>query len=280
MVNQTQIDAFRQDGAVVLRGVLSEEWLDLLRRGLEEVDTHSGPMTSIATSATGEGRSVLDQMSSYRVAALADFVKRSPAAAIARQLLGESRIQYLYDQSFCKSPGRVLPSPWHQDLAYGNFVGSSMARTWMSIDAAPASISLHVVRGSHKPLVTYRAVPADTGGALEQPGEGFGYGVAEFDQSLPQIPDIDAHPERYESLGWDVEPGDMVVFDGAVIHGAGGADFYPNSRRAFAIMWGGADIRYCRSEGNATPDATLRAKRHVVDGDLISEYPDVFPIYG
>ena len=51
------------------------------------------------------------------------------------------------------------------------------------------------------------------------------------------MPDIDAAPDEFELLCWDVEPGDVIVFGGEVIHGA--SDNASNSERRAALS-----IRY------------------------------------
>ena len=63
------------------------------------------------------------------------------------------------------------------------------------------------------------------------------------------MPDSDASPDEFEILCWDVEPGDIIVFGGDVIHGA--SDNVSNSQRraALSIRYVGDDARWDPREG-------------------------------
>ena len=72
--------------------------------------------------------------------------------------------------------------------------------------------SLQFVRGSHAAGKVYRPIPfGNDGGSSEFLGQ---------NKSLDLMPDIDAAPDDFELLCWDVVPGDVIVFGGEVIHGA------------------------------------------------------------
>ena len=66
---------------------------------------------------------------------------------------------------------------------------------------------------------------------------------------LPELPDIDAAPEQYEILGWEMSQGDCLVFQALIVHGSGGNSSVRNRRRAFSTRWTGDDARYDRRMG-------------------------------
>ena len=39
------------------------------------------------------------------------------------------------------------------------------------------------------------------------------------DAGLEPVPDIDAHPQDYDILAWDLEPGDVIAFGFRTLHG-------------------------------------------------------------
>ena len=66
---------------------------------------------------------------------------------------------------------------------------------------------------------------------------------------LPELPDIEANRDEYEILGWDMEPGDCLVFQAMIVHGSDGNTSLDNRRRALATRWTGDDARYDRRSG-------------------------------
>ena len=64
-----------------------------------------------------------------------------------------------------------------------------------------------------------------------------------------EIPDIDAAPDDYEILCWDVQPGDAVVFGAEVIHGANQNSNNANMRAALSIRYVGDDAKWDPRKG-------------------------------
>jgi ectoine hydroxylase-related dioxygenase (phytanoyl-CoA dioxygenase family) len=57
-------------------------------------------------------------------------------------------------------------------------------------------------------------------------------------------PDIDASPDSFEILSWDLEPGDCLVHHGMAMHGAPGNRSGGVRRRAHSIRFTGDDVRW------------------------------------
>ena len=75
------------------------------------------------------------------------------------------------------------------------------------------------------------------------------------------LPDIDAHRDDYEILGWELAPGDCIVFHALAVHGAPGNLSAENRRRAVSLRLTGDDARFARRDGYMSPpfpDVTLR----------------------
>jgi ectoine hydroxylase-related dioxygenase (phytanoyl-CoA dioxygenase family) len=278
-VTSEETAAFRSDGAVLLRAILPSYWVDLVRAGLEEIYADPGDMTTRATGTDGEGVTMIDQYASRRNSKLGRFVETSPAAAIASSLLGSTAIRYVIDQIFYKDAGRVLPTAWHQDTPYLRVAGNDLARLWTTCDPSPSRATVSVIKGSHLWNVVYRPV-GETPGIKATAGAAFSYGSnSDYDDRLPAVPDIDAHRSSFDILSWDVEPGDVLAFNGNVLHGAGGNFVHPNKRRAFATLWAGDDVRYRRRPGLSLPDVAELSGATVADGELLSAHPSVFPAF-
>ena len=76
-----------------------------------------------------------------------------------------------------------------------------------------------------------------------------------------------AHPERYEILGWDMVPGDGLVFQAMIVHGSAGNLSATTRRRAWATRWTGDDARFCVRKGEVGYPLEDPGLRH---GDLRS----------
>lgn len=268
---------FRRDGAVVLRRLLSTNWIDAISAGIEEIREHPSQLASSSTS--GEySLFFTDIYSMLRNPLLERFVRDSPAAAITAQLLGSKNCIYVLDQVFYKDSGLVAPSHWHQDTPYFNFSGHGMARFWVCCDPAPREVSLRIVRGSHLWNVIYRpgipeGVQGEASTRLEVSEE-----TPSFDKDLPSIPDINAYYDSFDILEWEIEPGDVIVFHPNVIHGAGGAINLINKRRAFGVLFAGDNAKYTIRPGYTVPDLGSIKGSPIFDGASLSDYPHIFPV--
>ena len=68
------------------------------------------------------------------------------------------------------------------------------------------------------------------------------------------IPDINANPERYGVVSWDMVPGDCVVFNSRILHGGSGKLDEDQELRVFTSKWMGDDVRIKFRECGMDPD--------------------------
>jgi ectoine hydroxylase-related dioxygenase (phytanoyl-CoA dioxygenase family) len=99
-----------------------------------------------------------------------------------------------------------------------------------------------------------------------------------FDPGLPELPDIKGHLESFDILGWDYEPGDVLLFHGNILHSARGGVELPHPRRSHASLWTGPDVRYLRRRSQAIPDPIKLYDCEPEDGQPLSDFPEVFPL--
>ncbi len=276
-VSDELVAAYRRDGAVLVKGLLSAEDLALLERGLDSYSRDPGELYTRVQSEDGSGETLAGQFPSVRNPDLRQFIKHGPGAELAARLMGVNSAQLVLDQVFYKQPGRIVPTPWHQDTPFLQVRGAQMARVWTSCDPSPRNVTVEVVRGSHMWNVVYdTATMARSEVATTAEGEQFTYdGMG--DARLPAVPDVAAHRDSFDIIGWDVQPGDAVVFNGNVLHGAQGLADHPFARRALAVMWGGPDLRYHRPAGPAMPLPGASRHAAIPDGARIGDHPDAFP---
>jgi ectoine hydroxylase-related dioxygenase (phytanoyl-CoA dioxygenase family) len=277
-IDRQDIDRYGRDGAVLLKQVLSPEALRWLVEGVEEVHRCGRRFTRV--SAAGGGGTTVREYVSEDSAALHSLLARGVVGEIGAALMQTSVAQLVLDQVFYKEPGPIVATPWHQDTAFLRVRGQDLIRLWLPCDPSPRDLTVQVVRGSHRWNVVY-----NTSG--ERPNETTVVASARSsfgdvgDARLPPVPDIARYRDSFEILSWDVEPGDVLAFQGNMLHGADGHPSHDRPRRALAVMLGGPDLCYHEPRGKAFPTpGKIRGSQSatVPDGARIGEHPDAFPI--
>jgi ectoine hydroxylase-related dioxygenase (phytanoyl-CoA dioxygenase family) len=277
-VTADQVAQYQRDGAILIKGVLTPEELDLLERGVEEAHTAPGERFTRVQSPNGEGETLLEMFPSLHCPSLAKLLATGRVAELAGRLMAVSSAQLVLDQTFYKAAGYINPTPWHQDTPFLRVRGHDMARVWLSADVSPRDLTLQVVRGSHRWNVVYntttpqsaRVVTTDEGAEFTFEGMG--------NDALPVAPDVARYRDSFDILSWNVEPGDALVFNGNILHGADGRAHHPSARRAFTSMWGGPELRYQHIEGNASPTLAELSGRTAPHGARIGDHPDIFRV--
>ena len=201
------------------------------------------------------------------------------------------------DQMFYKPAGLIAPSAWHQDTCYYNVDGHQLIRAWVCADPVPRNISLEVLRGSHLWNVTYRPPvgmdpKSDPTGAArlnerfdrgetligKEAFEKWTYFDSFLDPSLPVLPDIEQSRDSFDILGWDYQPGDVILFHGNIVHSALGGVELPHPRRSHASLWAGPDVNYLKRRSQSIPDPKALYDHDPQNGQSLSDFPDIFPI--
>ncbi|MFT4596118.1 MAG: ectoine hydroxylase-related dioxygenase (phytanoyl-CoA dioxygenase family) [Paracrocinitomix sp.] len=291
MVTDEEIASFHRDGAVLIKQVLPAEWVQLAAAGLDAAIAEPDVMS--AELANGTLR--VDQFPAAKSNQLRRLVDESPIAEIVGRAL-QSPVTFYMDQMFHKLPGLVAPTPWHQDTCYYNLDGHDLIRAWVSPDPVARNVSLEVVRGSHLWNATYAPLAGRNAATNESARDQFesatddapvlgrdvyqtwSYASGVRDQSLPPVPDIDANRDSFDIIGWEYEPGDVILFHGHVLHSALGDVVSERTRRAHASLWAGRDVCYLHRAGQIIPDPIGLYDHEPKTGQPLMDFPDVFPI--
>lgn len=258
------IETFRRDGVVLLRGA-STEWVDRLRAGLQRnLDNPQQYAFPCESNPAGEPGRFFDSYCNWQlIPEYFDYVSHSAAASIAGQLMDGAYAQFFHEHAFMKAPGTQRATPWHQDLPYYCVDGYNTASVYVALDHADVDVAVQFVRGSHRWNKLFYPRVFEDGSAFndDRPGA-----------SMESVPDIDANREQYDIAAWPLQPGDTIVFDFRTLHGTGDATV--NSiRRAFSTRWLGDDVTYCERPGETSPPYADHGMRH---GDKMRS--DWFPV--
>lgn len=241
-ISSREIQQYRDDGAICLRGVIDDHWLDILREATERALAG----TIMDMSKKGQTGKFIGDINVWgKDPGFRDFALDGPSWQIARTLMGARAVRLFSDQLFVKEPGASTASPWHQDQTYWPVVGDHVCSVWVTMDPVTRESSgLEYIRGSHR------------WGRRFDP-EDFGEMSLDMlrDPANEKIPDIDADRDRYEFLSWDMAPGDCLVHHALAVHGAGGNKSTTQRRRAISTRWFGEQA-YFRPHGPFTAEMT------------------------
>ena len=135
---------------------------------------------------------------------------------LAEQLLGES-VDVRGVEWFAKPPGTVHPTPPHQDNFYFCLNPCSVVTMWLALDSIDEENGcLHYVPGSHKLGIR----PHSQTKVL-----GFSQGITDYDEQ-----------DRENEVVIKLQPGDLAIHHGAMIHRAEPNQSATRHRRAFAFV--------------------------------------------
>jgi ectoine hydroxylase-related dioxygenase (phytanoyl-CoA dioxygenase family) len=259
-VTEALVKQFEDDGVVCLRATVDARWRDGIAAAIERDFANPGPF--VHDYEGGGGRFHGNSRRWRTHPELHAYVFGSPLPELAARFLRSSKVNLLYDQIFAKEPGTPTPTPWHMDHSVWPLSGYQVVSFWVTLDPVTADTgAMRFVRGSHK----WRK--------LFQPRSFAKSKLAyDTDPTMEEVPDIDGDPDRYEVIGWDMEPGDVLVFTSYTLHAAGGNSSTATRRRAYSVRYTGDDVAYA-PRPNTMPvldNPQLRA------GDPLDS--DLFPV--
>lgn len=233
VLSEAEVQRYRDDGVLMVKGAVDPNWLRLIEAGMEKA---RGKMSLQGRFMSRKTRGYqMDTFLWKHVDEIRDAVYYGPFVHWARQLMGAQEVRFFYDQMFVKEPGTDAPTPWHQDLSFWPIRGEQITSFWIPLDPVTRESSgLLYVRGSHRWPQRFKAISPD-------------YVAAVIDESMEDVPDINADPGRYELLDWVMEPGDILMFHPLTLHGSYGNGSRTRRRRALALRWTGDDVVWAPS---------------------------------
>jgi len=229
MISEDLIQQYERDGAVCIKGAVDPAAAASVLAHLDAlIESDDDRWTTIREGGFSDRHLWPTMPWMY------DFCAKSNLPEIVGRLMRSNAARLYFDHTFIRDAGTQQNTPWHQDRPYWPFQGKQIASVWVALTACKKdSSSLQFVRGSHAAGKVYRPIPF-----------GNDSGSADFlddNKSLELMPDIDAAPDEFELLCWDVEPGDVIVFGGEVIHGASDNTSNTERRAALSIRYVGDD---------------------------------------
>ncbi|WP_116997751.1 phytanoyl-CoA dioxygenase family protein [Desertimonas flava] len=249
---------FQRDGAVCVRGAFDPGFVALAAEAIEANLADLSPHAKRA-SAADDGAFVEDFCSWQRIAPMERFIRESPAAAIAAELMGASTVRLYHDHVLVKEPGTRQPTPWHQDQPYYNVDGRQSASMWFPVDPVPLAATLRFVAGSH--VGPWYMPRSFLDGEAKWFAEGELAELPAIDESLRSPATQAATTAQSEQappspsplgpiLAWELEPGDAVFFHMLTLHSSGGS---ATRRRVLSVRFLGDDMVHAPRPWTTSP---------------------------
>ena len=252
------IDAFRRDGAVLLRGAIPPGLIDVLREGVEANLAAPSPRAKIASETDDPGAFIEDFCNWRENPFYHRFIFECGLGEVAGRLTGSRTVRLYHDHMLTKTAGTRQPTPWHQDQPYYNIDGAQTCSVWIPLDPVDSASTLQFVAGSHLgPWLMPRTF-------RDSQARWFPEG------SLAELPDIDARRSDFRILAWELAPGDVVAFNMLTLHAAAGS---PRDRRVFSVRYIGDDVTHAPRRWLTSPASPG------LDKDLAAGAPLDHPLF-
>ena len=265
MLNDSNIEDYRNSGVIVLRGILND-WIEILQRGVERNLKEPGEFAREYVGEGESGRFFGDYCNWNRIEEYREFLFESPCASMAAELMESDQVRLFHEHILIKEPGTDKSTPWHHDQPYYCVNGRKLCSFWIPLDPVPVETCPEFVSGSHN------------WGQWFIPRRFIGTDYENEDPSLVPVPDIDAHREDYDIISWELEPGDAIAFHSLTLHSAPPNISATKRRRGFSARWLGDDAIYAKRSGVISPPFPGLEDR-LQEGDPMEaeEFPVVWP---
>ncbi len=238
ILTKEQVNSYNNDGAIIIRD-LFKPWINILRKGFEEVLLNPGPHARENVNEEEKGRFFEDYCNWQRIPEFVNFIKESPAAQIVAEATKSKSIQVFHDHIFVKEPGTNKVTPWHQDMPYYCVNGDDTGSYWIPLDEVTKENTLKIILRSHK----WPKLVRPTKWSNDKPWY-------KNETDFMDMP-VDKLFEE-DIMIPDLKLGDAVLFNFKIVHGAP-ENNNKNRRRAFSMRFIGDDVRYIDRAGETSP---------------------------
>lgn len=209
VLSAEQLEFYRENGYVLVKGLLSREEAAHLRQETHDLATRLMRYRSI-DATWGSAREMMEKDAGkpapmllhchdvqFQSAAFSRLIVDERITGAASQIMGTPNVQLHHTKMFIKPPEKGAPFPMHQDAPYFPHEKHSMIAAIVHFDDAPLEKGcVRVVPGSHKL------------GMLEHSNQGGWH--------LP----FDQYPLE-SSVPCEAQAGDVLFFSYLTIHGSG-----------------------------------------------------------
>tara|TARA_Y100001970_G_C14233857_1_gene860565 strand:- start:2677 stop:3471 length:795 start_codon:yes stop_codon:yes gene_type:complete len=240
IINKNLILDYQLNGVVLIKNAISSFWLNQISIGIKKNFQNPSEYKCVYEKANSKELFYDDYCNWQRIEEYKNFLFKSNVAKIASQLMSSKQVNIFHDHVLIKEPGSIKKTPWHQDQPYYCVDGKDNCSLWIPLDKVQKEICPEFISGSHKWNKQFL------------PTKFIGDSYNRQEKELEKIPDIESNREKYNITSWSLEPGDLIAFNFATVHGAPG-NSSKNRRRAFSARFTGDDARFIKRKGEISP---------------------------
>ncbi len=267
-----EIERFRRDGVVALRRQFDPEWLHVLGESMDTALSSPGP-NLVNHGKDPEAPAYFEDFWSWsRFRGFERFVRQSPCARIAAELLDARRINLVMDNWFLREAGSASRPPFHHDISYFDFEGS-MCVLWLPLEPVSAEDGIAFVKGSHLWDKLFLRVRFGDGHRVD------GETCVVNGLSYEPPPDVASEPERYDLAQFDLDLGDCIYFDIRTLHGALSTVTPTRTVRRYTLRMCAEDARIRYRGDWARQERVIFEAAGYGDGDALDGdfFPQLWP---
>ena len=240
VVSSKIIKDYNNNGVVVLRNVVSQKWITILKRGLKKNFLNPSKYKCVYEKNNKKELFYDDYCNWKKIEEYKKFIFESDIGKIAQKLMQSNKVNVFHEHVLVKEIGSKKRTPWHQDQSYYCVNGKDNCSFWIPLDEVNKNSSPEFVIGSNKWNKQFL------------PTKFFGHSYDQKDGEFQSIPDIENNRSKYKIKSWKMNLGDAVVFNFSTVHGAP-SNKSKNRRRAFSIRFTGDDATYIKRKGEMSP---------------------------
>ncbi|MEM7281560.1 MAG: phytanoyl-CoA dioxygenase family protein [Pseudomonadota bacterium] len=266
VLTKEEVQTYQTDGVAWIPHALDHDWVDRLCDVAETQMADPSQWANDTNPGASRNRMFSDRYLWRSNTTIYEFIRDSGFAGLAAQAMDSASARFYFDHLFVKQPGTDNPTPWHQDAPYWPFRGRKICSIWLALTATNvASSSLEFIRGSQREYIHYLPksfVEGDKDSWVADSTEG------------KEVPDIESNRDDFDIVGFELEPGDALIFSAWVLHGARSNLSVQDPRLALSTRWLGDDVTWDPREGT---DPTVTSDMVCVNpGDRIIDNA-IFP---
>ncbi|CAG2104916.1 unnamed protein product [Medioppia subpectinata] len=235
-LTQQIVDDYRRDGAVCIRNVFNNYWIEKVIEGIER-NLKNPSDYSESLSSDGQSGAFFNDYCNWRsIPEFEQYVYQSPAAQICAALMDSEYSVFYHEHVLIKEAAANQLTPWHHDQAYYPINGFKNCSIWMPLDPVPIETAVEFAAASHLDNKWYKPRKFATH---------LNYNINNNDVcdkiAYNDVPSDQYIRDNYKILSFDVKPGDCIAFHMRTLHGAPGNLSESTSRRVLSTRWLGDD---------------------------------------
>ena len=273
LITAQHIRQYSEDGVTLVRGAFDQAWIQRLTNGVDANIAAPSERGRIWNRDEQGHTTFFDAQVWQSTPDYRDFILHSGMAEIAGRVMGVSAVNFFFDSVFVRSKGTQFRTPFHQDEPFWSVKGFDCSSAWMPLMHCEKRSALEFVKGSHRWTEKFGQTNfgALTGDERDQV-------IFSANDTVP-FPDIEGDRENFEILSWDMEPGDVAVFNARIIHGGSGLLRPDRELMVFNTQWLGPEVRIKFREEGMDPDhSQVMTEAGLKPGDRVGGalYPEVW----